>query len=199
MSLSQAGPAQSNAPAVRGTREDDSDVSYAAFSLGANLGDRAAALTHAVNRLGALTGYHLQAVSEVFETVPVGGPEQPDYLNQVVVLRAEDPAGVAESDYRGEALLAVCHSIEADLDRVREERWGPRTLDVDILAMGQYTNGSADLTIPHPRLAERAFVLVPWAQIAADTYIPGLATVGALEQGLPSAERGSVRLWVATD
>jgi 2-amino-4-hydroxy-6-hydroxymethyldihydropteridine diphosphokinase len=156
------------------------------------MGDRAAALRHAQSRLSNVTGYRCYAVSDIYETTPLGGPEQSDYLNQVVVLQPADPLDVAEPDYRAEALLAVCHSIERDLGRVRQERWGPRTLDVDILAMGAYVSDEPELTIPHPRLADRAFVLVPWAQIDPDFPVPGLGIVRQLLAKVSASERKSV-------
>lgn len=174
------------------TSETDSHV---AFSLGANLGDREAALTHAVERLAAVTGYELAGTSEVYETDPVGGPDQPKYLNQVVVLRALDEPTVANTDYRADALLNVCHSIERDLRRERTERWGPRTLDVDILAVGNLVLDFPDLAIPHPRLAERAFVLLPWSEVDPTFVVPGLASVQELAKRVPKSARRSVRLY----
>lgn len=172
------------------TSETDSRV---AFSLGANLGDREAALTHAVERLAAVTGYELAAASEIYETDPVGGPDQPKYLNQVVVLRALDEPTVANTDYRADALLNVCHSIERDLRRERTDRWGPRTLDVDILAVGDLVLDSPDLTIPHPRLAQRAFVLIPWSEVDPTFVVPGRASIQELAERLTKSDRRSVR------
>ncbi len=172
---------------------DDEGLSLAAFSVGANLGDLEAALEHALDRLSSAPGYELAAVSSCYETTPVGGPDQPDYLNLVVVLAAVDGPAVAESAERARSLLALCHSIERDFDRVRDVRWGPRTLDVDILAVGSYVSADPRLTVPHPRLAERAFVLVPWAEVAGQMLVPGLGPVAELESSLTDAERDSVR------
>jgi 2-amino-4-hydroxy-6-hydroxymethyldihydropteridine diphosphokinase len=170
-----------------------SGASHAAFSLGANLGDREAALAHAVGRLLTITGYELVGASEVYETEAEGGPDQPDYLNQVVVLGAQDEPEVANSEYRAEALLNVCHSIESDRLRVRGERWGPRTLDVDILAIGDFVVDAPELTIPHPHLAERAFVLIPWADVDPGFVVPGLGSVEALADRATKSEHRSVR------
>lgn len=167
--------------------------SRAAFSVGANLGDRTAALAHAVGRLAVVSGYELVGTSGIYETVPVGGPGQPDYLNQVVILGALDEPVVANTEYRAEALMNVCRSIEQDLHRERMERWGPRTLDVDILAIGDLELSTPELTIPHPRLTERAFVLIPWSEADPTFVVPGLAAVQELAERISQSERQKVR------
>ena len=147
-----------------------------ALALGSNLGDSAAILQGAVDDLARVEGLELTAVSSVFETDPVGGPEQEAYLNAVVVGR---------TSLSGPALLQQTQRVEAEWHRVREVRWGPRTLDVDILALGDDVLDTDDLTLPHPRAHERAFVLVPWLDADPEAVIPGhgavrdlLATVG---------------------
>ena len=132
-----------------------------AFGLGANLGDRVAALQGAVD----VVAPHLRdaAVSAVYETAPVGGPEQPDYANAVLV--GDSAAEPAE-------LLALAHSAEQAWERTRDIRWGPRTLDVDLLVVGDVTSDDPVLTLPHPRAAERAFVLVPWAEADPAAALP---------------------------
>ena len=144
-----------------------------AFGLGANLGDRVAALQGAVDSLVP----HLRsaAVSSVYETAPVGGPEQPDYANAVLVGESDEPAAV---------LLARAHDAEALWHRTREVRWGPRTLDVDILVVGDEVSADPGLLLPHPRAHERAFVLVPWAEVDPDAVIPGIGRVGELAAAL---------------
>lgn len=132
------------------------------IALGANLGDPAATLTDAVQALAAVPRLRVGAVSPLLETDPVGGPEQPAYLNAVLL-----------GNYGGgpHRLLRELHAIEHQRGRVREERWGPRTLDLDLIQFG--VPGSADervaagrrLQLPHPRAAQRAFVLQPWAAI----------------------------------
>lgn len=119
-------------------------------ALGSNMGDREAHLAHARARLGALPDTRLVAVSRVEETEPVGPVAQPPYLNQMVLL---------ETSLRPEELLAHCLAIEAERGRQRRqgERWGPRTLDLDIVRYGARTVREPDLTIPHPELPNRRF------------------------------------------
>ncbi len=118
------------------------------MALGSNLGDRAAHLAHARARLGALPGTRLVAESRVDETVPLGPVAQPPYLNQMVLL---------ETSLTPAELLAHCLAIEAERGRARRERWGPRTLDLDIVRYGDQTVRQPDLTIPHPELQTRDF------------------------------------------
>jgi len=119
-------------------------------ALGSNVGDRAAHLAHARQRLGALPGTRLVAASRVEETAPLGGGPvaQPSYLNQMVLL---------ETSLEPAALLEHCRRIEAERGRERRERWGPRTLDLDIVRYGDRTVRQPDLTIPHPELPNRDF------------------------------------------
>ena len=125
------------------------------LSIGSNLGDRRQHLTDAVDSLPDVV-----AVSPVYETDPVGGPGgQDQYLNIVVELRT----AIAPR-----ALLSICHRIEANAQRVRAERWGPRTLDVDIIWMDGVEMDDEALTIPHPRWRERRFVLAPLRDLAPD-------------------------------
>jgi 2-amino-4-hydroxy-6-hydroxymethyldihydropteridine diphosphokinase len=125
------------------------------LGIGANLGDRAATLQRAVDGLHA-AGLEVVAVSPVYETTPVGGPPQPDYLNAVVE---------AETVCSPRELLEIAQRLEAAADRVRLERWGPRTLDVDVLLVDDLVVDEPDLVVPHPRMTERAFVLVPLADL----------------------------------
>lgn len=137
----------------------DRPVRRAFLGLGSNLGDRRGYLRDAVATLGPM----VQQVSPVYETDPVGGPEQDRYLNLVVELA---------TDLEPRALLAVCHRLETGAGRVRDERWGPRTLDVDILLIEGVTVDDPDLQVPHPRWRERRFVLRPLADIAPDLVDP---------------------------
>jgi 2-amino-4-hydroxy-6-hydroxymethyldihydropteridine diphosphokinase len=140
----------------------------AVLSIGSNLGDRMAHLRIAVEVLRP------HAVSPVYETAPVGGPEQDDFLNAVVLVDV-DAAGAWER-----AQLA-----EQRAHRSREERWGPRTLDVDVIwAEGQ----AGGLLLPHPRAAERAFVLAPWADLEPDAVLPGVGPVKDLLAALDLSE-----------
>lgn len=134
------------------------------LALGSNLGDAAAHLQGAVGALAATDGLTVHRVSPVVETDPVGGPEQGVYLNAVVL--ASTTLAPAE-------LLARCQRVEAAHDRVREIRWGPRTLDVDVVTYGETLDDDEQLTLPHPRAHERAFVLVPWSLADPDAVLPG--------------------------
>lgn len=124
------------------------------LSLGSNVGDRRAHLRDALGSLPDVVG-----VSPVYETDPVGGPEQGPFLNIVVEL---------DTAIAPMALLGICHRLEAAALRVRDQRWGPRTLDVDIIWMEGITMDSPQLTIPHPRWRTRRFVLAPMRDLAPD-------------------------------
>jgi dihydroneopterin aldolase/2-amino-4-hydroxy-6-hydroxymethyldihydropteridine diphosphokinase len=147
----------------------------AVLALGSNLGDRRQTLQQAVDQLAATPGVRVTAVSPVYETDPVGGPEQPDYLNAVVLAQASLPAA---------DLLRRVHAIETAARRTRAVRWGPRTLDVDIIAYGDELSADPVLTLPHPRARERAFVLAPWRDADPDAELPGYGPVGELLAGL---------------
>jgi len=154
-------------------------MSRAVLALGANLGDRAAALQGAVDALAPEA--KVVGVSAIFETAPVGGPEQPDYYNAVAIV---------ETALSPSALLDLAHTIEADAGRVRLERWGPRTLDVDIIAFDDVMSDDPVLTLPHPRAHERAFVLLPWSDVDPDAVVPGRGRVAEL---LDTVEVAGVR------
>ena len=126
------------------------------MALGSNVGDRAAHLAHARDQLAALSGTHVVAVSRVEETAPLGPVPQGAYLNQMVLL---------ETTLTPEALLAECRAIEAERGRERRERWGPRTLDLDIVRFGVREVHEAGLTIPHPELPRRDFWLREIAEL----------------------------------
>ena len=146
-----------------------------ALALGSNLGDSATVLQAAVDDLAALPGLSLGAVSAVYRTAPVGGPEQPDYLNAVVV---------GETTFDPLALLTATQGVERAHHRVRDVRWGPRTLDVDVLALGDEVVDEPTLQVPHPRAHERAFVLVPWTDADPAAVIPGRGPVADLVAGV---------------
>jgi 2-amino-4-hydroxy-6-hydroxymethyldihydropteridine diphosphokinase len=141
------------------------------LALGSNLGDRLANLQGGVDALCAEPGLEDVAVSPVYETVPVGGPRQPDYLNAVLVARTSLPP---------RAVLGRGRAAEEALRRVRGRRWGPRTLDVDVIVYGDEISGDPELTLPHPRAHERAFVLAPWHDVDPGASIPGRGTVAGL-------------------
>ena len=156
-------------------------ASVAAYvALGSNLGDRRAHLAAAFAALGALPGTAVDAVSALYETAPVGPPGQQDYLNAVVRLRTGIPP---------HALLEALLEIERGRGRVRAERWGPRTLDLDLLLHGDTLLRDARLVLPHPAMLGRAFVLAPLNDIAPDLVLAG-RTVG---QHLASLDRAGVR------
>jgi 2-amino-4-hydroxy-6-hydroxymethyldihydropteridine diphosphokinase len=141
------------------------------LALGSNLGDRLANLQGGVDALCAEPGLEDVAVSPVYQTAPVGGPAQPDYLNAVLVARTSLPP---------RAVLGRGQAAEAALHRVREQRWGPRTLDVDVIVYGDEISGDPELTLPHPRAHERAFVLAPWHDLDPGAAIPGRGRVADL-------------------
>src|SRR4051794_34848343 len=126
------------------------------LALGANLGDRAATLAVAVAELAATPGIEVVGVSPVVETEPVGGPDQPEYLNVVIAIR---------STLTPHGLLAACLDVEQRHGRERRVRWAARTLDVDVVSYGGLVLRTPDLVLPHPRAATRAFVLAPWAAL----------------------------------
>lgn len=150
------------------------------LALGANLGDRAGTLAAAVRELGALAGLTVTAVSPVVESDPVGGPDQPDYLNAVALARTR---------LAPRRLLHACQQVETAHGRRREERWGARTLDIDIVCYACLVTRDPGLTLPHPRAAARAFVLVPWAAVdpAAVLAGPGGGRVADLAAAAPDA------------
>lgn len=141
------------------------------LALGANLGDAATTLDDAVSALRRVPGLDVTAVSPVYRTAPIGGPEQPDYLNLVVV-------GV--TTLTPEDLLGATAAIEHDAGRTREVHWGPRTLDIDLITVGDHRRDSEVLTLPHPRAHERAFVLLPWLDVEPDAILPGRGRVSDL-------------------
>jgi len=174
----------------------------AAIALGSNLGDRLSHLRFAIERLRRLGT--VAAVSSVYETAPVGGPEQGPYLNAVVVV--DTPLSPAE-------LLAATQAIEADAGRVRVERWGPRTLDLDIVTMVDGSGApiaveATDLQIPHPRAHQRRFVLEPLAEVwpdaplvdaTANRLLPAVTgqEVERLGRGWEDPRRGVAVAWLA--
>lgn len=138
-----------------------SETAY--LGLGSNLGERLDTLQQAVDLLAGEPGVRPGASSRVWETVPVGGPPQHDFLN--VVLRLE-------TDLTPFALLDVCQGVERALGREREVRWGPRTIDIDLLLIGDQQLNVPLLTVPHPRMTSRAFVLLPLLELDPDIRMP---------------------------
>ena len=133
------------------------------LGLGSNLGDRLEHLREAVRLLNTEPAVEVVRSSRVYETEPVG-PPQPAYLNAVVEVRAD---GTARD------LLEACRRVEDALGRVRAERWGPRTIDVDVLTFDEQTIDEPGLVVPHPRMHERGFVLLPLGELEPDPMLPG--------------------------
>lgn len=164
------------------------------LGLGSNLGDRAGHLRAALEAL-AQGGCAINACSPIFETPPWGYEAQPSFLNAVVEVVFEGSPM---------ALLGLVMQVEESMARERTVHWGPRSIDIDILAFGSQQLATQRLTVPHPMLAQRAFVLVPWARIAPQFAVPGQAsTVAGLLQRLPAPERDQIvevgTLWPAID
>jgi 2-amino-4-hydroxy-6-hydroxymethyldihydropteridine diphosphokinase len=149
------------------------------LGLGSNLGDRLLNLTRAIDLLDE-RGVRTLRSSRVYETDPVGGPPQPPYLNAVIEV---------ETDMEPRDLLRAALDVETELGRVRSERWGPRVIDIDLLTYGDRDVFEDDLVIPHPRMHERAFVLVPLLELDADPPLPGTKRVTTLRIG-PGALTG---------
>jgi 2-amino-4-hydroxy-6-hydroxymethyldihydropteridine diphosphokinase len=146
----------------------------AVISLGANIGNPKEQITLAIAMLREATD--VLAVSTLHETQPVGGPDQPNYLNAICI---------AESDLPAADLLSVLHGIEKTLGRERLERWGPRTIDLDLIQYGSILSSAQELELPHPRAHERRFVLEPWIEIEPDAILLTHGKVSELLEQLP--------------
>lgn len=146
----------------------------AVIALGANIGNPQEQMDIAVSLLRE--ALDVQSVSTYYRTAPVGGPAQPDYLNAVVL---------AESDLPAADLLALLHGIEKVLGRERIEKWGPRTIDLDLIQYGAILSYAEELTLPHPRAHERRFVLQPWAEIEPDAILLTHGSISELLSQLP--------------
>ncbi|AOW93606.1 2-amino-4-hydroxy-6-hydroxymethyldihydropteridine diphosphokinase [Rhodococcus sp. WMMA185] len=159
-------------------------MSRAVLSIGSNIGDSLSHLQSVVDGLGD----RVLAISPVYSTAPWGGVAQQDFLNAVLVV--DDPA------LDGYGWLRRGQQFEAEADRVRGERWGPRTLDVDIVTCDEVRSDDPELTLPHPRAHERAFVLVPWLDVEPDAVLPvegEITRVESLLALLDEGERAGVR------
>jgi 2-amino-4-hydroxy-6-hydroxymethyldihydropteridine diphosphokinase len=150
----------------------------AVFSIGSNVGDRLANLQLAVDVVARLST--VRAVSSVYETKPVGGPAQPDYLNAVLLADSAEPT----------QLLRIVRAAERAAGRTRTVRHGPRTLDVDVIAVDDVRSDDPELELPHPRAHERAFVLLPWVEVDPSAVLPGHGPVAELARG---SDRHGVR------
>ncbi len=156
-------------------------MAIAYIALGANLGDAAATLRAAYGALANLTGCNLLKTSSLYHTAPIGYANQPDFINAVACI---------ETELSPQQLLDTLLDLEARFGRVRAEKNGPRTLDLDILLYDQQEIDLPDLIIPHPRLHLRAFVLHPLAEIAPELALPGRGTVSAW---LPAVATQAIR------
>lgn len=148
----------------------------AVLSTGSNMEDSRAHLAAVVRAFEP----HLIRASSLYATAPWGGVEQPDFLNQALLI--DSPLTPTE-------LLTTCQTLEREANRVRDVRWGPRTLDVDIVHIDGYTSDDPDLTVPHPRAAEREFVLKPWLEIDPDATLNGRPVAQILAELEPQGVR----------
>jgi len=146
----------------------------AVVALGANLEEPRKAVELAIELLKQSTD--VIAISSMYETAPVGGPEQDNYINAVVTLESELPAA---------DLLALLHGIEKSMGRVRDERWGPRVIDLDLIQYGTLLSKSEELTLPHTRAHERRFVLEPWHEIDPEAILLTHGRIDQLLEQLP--------------
>ncbi len=163
------------------------------FSIGSNMGDRLGYLQFAVDRLDDSELLEVVAVSSIYETDPVGGPgDQDDFLNAVVLCQTERHLTMHE-------LVHLIDSIEQEAGRVREVVNGPRTLDVDVLAVGDRVSDDPKMLIPHPRALDRAFVIIPWAEVLPSCIVRGIEsmsepkTLAERADALSVEDRASVR------
>ncbi|MFF7335229.1 2-amino-4-hydroxy-6-hydroxymethyldihydropteridine diphosphokinase [Streptomyces sp. NPDC008150] len=164
----------------------------AVLSLGSNLGNRLETLQGAVDALEDTPGVRVKAVSPVYETQPWGVEpgSQPAYFNAVIVLKTTLPPS---------SLLERAHAVEEAFNRVREERWGPRTIDVDIVAYADDVSDDPVLTLPHPRAHERAFVLAPWLDVEPEAQLAGHGPVAGLLAAVSRdgvTPRADLELWL---
>ena len=147
------------------------------IALGSNLGDRQSILIHAIDSIKLIA--EVIAVSSFYDTNPVGGPDQPNYLNGVMIVNSEKLP---------EELLKLLQEIENSAGRTREIKWGARTLDLDLISAGEIHIDTEFLTLPHPRAHERAFVLQPWIEIEPGGAIVGKGQITDLLAALGSQE-----------
>lgn len=154
-------------------------MSTAVIALGANLDDPQRQVHEAARRIAGLPGVTVVGRSRLYRTAPVGGPDQPDYVNAVIVVETERGA---------RALLDDLHAIEAEYGRTRDVRWGPRTLDLDLITYDDQRSADPNLELPHPRAYERAFVLVPWRDADPAASLPDHGSVADLLEDRDTSE-----------
>ncbi|MFD2628029.1 2-amino-4-hydroxy-6-hydroxymethyldihydropteridine diphosphokinase [Oceanobacillus kapialis] len=161
------------------------------LALGTNIEPRERYLKDALRLLDAYSEITIDQVSSIYETAPVGYTDQADFLNMVVQVH---------TSFSSERLLGTCQEIEKQLGRKRDIRFGPRTIDLDILLYNQENIKTEQLIIPHPRMHERAFVLIPLREIAPTAMIPSLGKrVGELINELPETDIKDVQRWMRSE
>lgn len=182
MNKTHSDPTVQPVPASVTEQVDAADITLsnpkrAVISLGSNLGNRLETLQGAIDALEDTPGVRVKAVSPVYETEPWGVDpgSQPSYFNAVVVLKTTLPPA---------SLLERAHAVEEAFHRVRDERWGARTIDVDIVTYADVVSDDPVLTLPHPRAHERAFVLAPWHDLEPEAQLPGVGPVADLLGGI---------------
>jgi 2-amino-4-hydroxy-6-hydroxymethyldihydropteridine diphosphokinase len=159
------------------------------LSLGSNMGDRKKLLLKGIELLSRYSGISIEKVSPIYETDPVGFTDQPLFLNLAIKLK---------TSLSPQELLSKMHEVEKELDRQRVQKWGPRTIDLDILLYNSVSIQTEALEIPHPRMLERAFVLVPLSEIAPDNVYPdkGISLKRVLCE---QRDKEGVRIWKKID
>ncbi|GAA2465924.1 MULTISPECIES: 2-amino-4-hydroxy-6-hydroxymethyldihydropteridine diphosphokinase [Streptomyces] len=182
MNKTHSDPTVQPVPASVTEQVDAADITLsnpkrAVISLGSNLGNRLETLQGAIDALEDTPGVRVKAVSPVYETEPWGVDPgtQPSYFNAVVLLKTTLPPA---------SLLERAHAVEEAFHRVRDERWGARTIDVDIVAYADVVSDDPVLTLPHPRAHQRAFVLAPWHDVEPEAQLPGVGAVADLLGGV---------------
>ena len=149
------------------------------LAIGANIGDSRANMRAAIDLLRGNRDVSVTSVSSLYRSSPVGVIDQPDFLNAAIALQTELSA---------DALLSFCQEVELKMGRKRTIRWGPRVIDLDILLYGDYVINEYSLVIPHPRMLERDFVLIPLAEIASDIRLPGGGSIGQAARALENSD-----------
>ncbi len=156
------------------------------LGLGSNLGDREQQLQQALKRLTELADIRVAAVSNIYETKPVGDADQPDFLNMTAMV---------ETTLTPIELLKRCLAVETDMGRVRTRRWGPRIIDVDLLIYNDITVEIPELRLPHPEIMNRSFVLIPLKDIASELHLANGRSVGEMADACLASEQNDVLLW----
>ncbi|MHC1758633.1 MAG: 2-amino-4-hydroxy-6-hydroxymethyldihydropteridine diphosphokinase [Negativicutes bacterium] len=156
------------------------------IGLGSNMGERDQNLQHALGMLETDGCICIDKVSSIYETAPFGVMDQNDFLNMVVVVKTE---------LSPEKLLHKCLTVENAMGRVRSRHWGPRIIDLDLLIYDAVQMQTDNLTLPHPGIGQRAFVLIPMRDVAMDVQLPGGLTIDSLLAGLSESRKQEVQLW----